>query len=152
MKDRDRDITLDVFKNAIVLSRGFAKKVKNIGSAEYAELMKVRKANPDFEVVVHKPNKKPKSYREHYSGLNLEYIREYIQKYDNTKAAFDEFEKIVFIAKCHDYKFGHVRKWFLEKYPEVKEIFQEKAAEAAAKAAAEAAAKADTANALGNAA
>lgn len=126
-----KGITLDVFNNTIVLSRTFAKKVKNIDSQEYKELRKVRKANPDFEVTVREQNKK--TFVERYPGLNDEYIKDYITKYSTRPNAMEEYERVKLCAKCRSAKFGHVRKWFLETYPEVITIFEETAPERAAK-------------------
>lgn len=115
-----KGIKIDYPSHKIVLNRGFAKKAENPYSQEYCQLQKVVSENPTYEVVVKDPIKKPDHAVERYKGLNKEFIYDYIAAHDNADENLKEFNQQQWIAKCHGDKFGILRKWFLEKYPECK--------------------------------
>lgn len=133
-------IRLDFDKNLIILNSTFAKKAKRIGSPEYNQLQEVHSEFSTFKVVQRQIKKKPD--QEHYKGLTYDYMRAYITENAGKEGASDEdrkaavkealdvLENKIFISKCHSntQRYPAIKNWFLATYPEVKEVYKEKAA------------------------
>ena len=133
-------IRLDFDKNLIILNSTFAKKAKRIGSPEYSQLQEVHSEFSTFKVVQRQIKKKPD--QEHYKGLTYDYMRAYIAAYIGAdrstdeereaavKEALDVLENKIYISKCHSntQRYPAIKNWFLATYPEVKEVYKERAA------------------------
>ena len=109
-------------KGQIIMDRAFAKNSENTMSTEYAHLQNVRRDYPTYTVVRHTIKKN--TSKETYKGLTYEFMEYYISKYEpeaTRKAVQQEFEDKVVISKCHATarRYPTIKKWFLEKYPEV---------------------------------
>ena len=116
-------LKIDDKKRQLIKDRTFDKNSKIVGSTEYNLLQQARKDYPDYEVVLKKINKNPNKTT--YSGLDYDYMREYITRYGtNKKAELAELEDMIFLSKCHkkSLRYPTIKKWFLAKYPEVKEF------------------------------
>lgn len=116
-----REISVDIERKAIILTRSFYKKAMDPRSPQYAELQQYKADNPTFSVVRHtiKRNRNKESYR----GLTYEYMREYIRTHvvaEMMDEAIGELEEQLFKAKCHSIRYPAIKKWFLATYPEVK--------------------------------
>ena len=113
-------IVVDYAKSSIVLSSAFAKKAFTPGTAEYQQLMAVRRDFPDFRLVTRQF--KTNTKQEHYRGLTYDFMREYLTVHD--EAALAEFEGMVGVSKCHSLskRYPTIKAWFLERYPNVTEF------------------------------
>lgn len=115
-------ITLNHKDRLIVMDRTFAKFAENVRTEEYHILQSVRKDYPEYEVV-RKQIKKNKS-KECYSGLTYDYMKTYIKNHETKKegaAITAELEEMIEISRCHSkaYRYPVIKKWFLERYPEI---------------------------------
>ncbi len=109
----------------IVMDRTFAKFAQNTRSDEYAHLQQIRRDYPDYMVktrtIKHNPEK------ETYKGLTYEYMEDYILRHESEENALTiikEFNELRTISKCHKQglRYPTIKKWFLEKYPEIVEF------------------------------
>ena len=109
-------------KRIIELNSTFCKAIADPTSDEYALLQKLRQENPGYSVT----RRKIKSNRsqEHYNGLTYAYMTWYINKYETEpqkKISLWELDAMIDISKCHSKgkRYPEIKKWFLEKYPEI---------------------------------
>ena len=116
----------------IVMDRTFYKNSLNTKSDEYEHLQKVRKHYPKYSVVRReiKKNENKKSYK----GLTYEYMEDYIMTHGSAemvKTNLKEFYEKRLIAECHGkaFRYPAIKRWFLEKYPEIVEHGMEKTAQ-----------------------
>ena len=112
----------------IIMDREFAKNASNTFSAEYQKLQAVRAENPDFRVVRKTIKRNPQ--KETYKGLTYQYMEDYIfthEPRDTRTAVLDEFNNMILISKCHAQAFRYpvIKKWFLDRYPEIAEFGME---------------------------
>ena len=114
-------IVVDYAAGVISLSSAFEKKAFTPGTSEYAQLMAVRHDFPDFRLVTREFKKNTK--QDHYKGLTYPFMREYITKVegDNAPAVLEGLEALIDMSKCHSTgkRYPTVKKWFLERYPDV---------------------------------
>ena len=116
-------LKLDHAKRTIVMDRTFAKFAANTMSTEYAHLQAVRQDYPEYQVVLRKI--KRKATKECYRGLNYEYMEDYIKTHgskEESAANLAEYKELKLISKCHSTsrRYPTIKKWFLEKYPDIK--------------------------------
>ena len=116
----------------IVMDRTFAMNALNTRSDEYEHLQKVRKHYPKYSVVQRhiRKNENKKTYK----GLTYEYMEDYIMTHgssETVKANLKEFYEKRLIAECHGkaFRYPAIKRWFLEKYPEIVEHGMEKTAQ-----------------------
>lgn len=115
-------LKLNHTKKQIIMDRTFAKLSEDTRSEEYAHLQNVRRDYPTY-AVIRRTIKKNES-KECYKGLTYDYMREYIFRYepaDTRKAVLIDLEDQIFISKCHSQanRYPVIKRWFLDKYPEV---------------------------------
>lgn len=115
-------IKVDHENNSIIMDRTFAKLAENAHSEEYTTLQNVRRDYPTYKVKTRTIRKN--TYKETYAGLTYSYMEYYIRTHEsvNTIAAvMGEFEEMRLISQCHSraFRYPTIKKWFLEKYPEV---------------------------------
>lgn len=121
---------IDFENNAIVMTSTFAKKCSNTSSDEYRQLQSVRRDYPAFTVTTRQIKKNP--HMEHYNGLTYAFMEDYIfthESKETRKAVLDEFNEMILISKCHSkaFRYPTIKKWFLERYPEIAEFGMPKA-------------------------
>ena len=109
-------------ESAIEMNKIFAKMVENPFSEEYAFLQKIRQDYPQYKVRIREIKKNP--HKETYAGLTYDYMRDYIILHSTPEeeaAAVAEFDELILVSKCHSQslRYPTIKKWFLEKYPEV---------------------------------
>jgi len=116
----------------IVMDRTFAMNALNTRSDEYDHRQKVRKNYPKYSVVQRhiRKNENKKTYK----GLTYEYMEDYIMTHGSAKeinANLKEFYEKRLIAECHGkaFRYPAIKRWFLEKYPEIVEHGMEKTAQ-----------------------
>ena len=92
-------IKIDHKNKKLVYDRAFAKNSSIVGSKEYKLLQEARRDYPDY-----KPEQKKikrNADKATYSGLNYDYMREYILKYGtDKKAELEEFEDMIFLPNA----------------------------------------------------
>ena len=116
-------LKVDFSKNAIIMDRTFAKKCTDTRSEEYTQLQRVRQDYPSFAVLTR--TIKRNENKETYKGLTYKYMEDYIRTHESEETAsavLEEFEELRLIAQCHAkaFRYPTIKKWFLEKYPNVK--------------------------------
>ncbi len=131
-------LRIDYVAGKIIMSREFAKAAKDTFSPEYLHLQEVKRDNPTF--TIGRKTIKKNEDKETWKGLTYGYMVLYINTYEpveTRKAVLDEFEKLIHISKCHGKgkRYPVIKKWFLDKYTEVKEFGMPKEEEIAAAAA-----------------
>ena len=94
-------------------------------STEYQDLKEVMNNHPDYRIALR--NIKKNANKKTYSGLDYDYMRRYIILHatpEEELAAVAEFEEMILISDCHakNYRYPTIKKWFLNKYPEVAEF------------------------------
>ena len=126
-------LRIDFTNKRIVMDRTFAKNCKDTMSEEYAHLQTVRKDYPNYEVMTRTIKRNP--YKETYKGLTYAYMEDYILNH-GTEAevaeALKEYREKRLISKCHGrgFRYPTIKKWFLEKYPEIDDFILEGLTEA----------------------
>lgn len=109
-------------EGVIEMNTTFAKMMQNPLSDEYALLQRTRLDFPTFAVRTRQIKSNPK--KDTYKGLTYVRMKEYIIKYSEGEERTDnlaELEKMIDISKCHGqaHRYPTIKKWFLDKYPEV---------------------------------
>ena len=128
-----RDIIRIDFENGqLIMDRIFEKKAMNPASQEYEQLQKVRMDYPAFTVVRRTIKKNPQ--KETYAGLTYLYMENYIMGHepaDRVEEVLGEYRELRLISKCHGKgrRYPAIKKWFLQKYPEVAAFGVEKKTE-----------------------
>lgn len=115
-------IKVDMFNCHIIMNRTFAKKASNANSEEYRRLQEVRRDYPNYDIVVRQIRKNPN--KKTYSGLTYQYMEDYIRSHGTIEEMTErlkEFENMKLISQCHSkgFRYPTIKKWFLEKYPEI---------------------------------
>ena len=116
-----KNMTIDPTTSTIALSSAFKKKAFTPGTTEYAEFMAVRREFPDYKLAVREFKTNTKQDR--YKGLTYAFMREYIAKVEgeNAQPVLDGLDYMIDISKCHSTckRYPVVKKWFLNRYPDV---------------------------------
>ena len=115
-------IRINHFDKEILISKTFEKAAHNPNSREYKELMEVMNTHPTYKLAQRSIKKNTK--KETYAGLTYKFMRDYIILHSTPEeeiAAVAEFDEKILISKCHSkaQRYPSIKKWFLEKYPEV---------------------------------
>lgn len=110
-------------ENVLLMDKAFAKNSSIVGSREYNMLQDARKAYPEYEVRTRKI--KRNSAKESYKGLSYEFMEDYILTHEPAETVDDiwhEFSEMLLVSKCHSTAFRYpvIKRWFLDKYPEIK--------------------------------
>ena len=101
----------------LVMDRTFAKNAAYVGAREYTLLQEARRDYPEYQVITRTIKKK--ANKECYRGLTYEYMENYIACHDNAETLMKEYWEERLTSECHSVRYPNVKKWFLEKYPDV---------------------------------
>lgn len=109
-------------KGVIEMNKTYAKMAENPFSDEYTHLQSFRRDYPLFSVRVREIKTNPS--KESYKGLTYQYMEDYIitHESDETRATvLHKYHELRLITQCHSRAFRYpvIKKWFLEKYPEI---------------------------------
>ena len=117
----------------IEMSKNEAKAAGKIGTPEFEELRQYMAMYPGFEVQIKAPAKRKVEFR----GLTYEYMKNYIKKHDNENGeimaefnaliALDKKNKVESAEHLETAGYLDVKKWFLAKFPEIKEYKEQHA-------------------------
>lgn len=112
-------IRVDAVKGKIYITSAFYRACANIDSAEYRLLQKIKTQNPDYEVEQRKIATNPD--KESFKGLNYSFMEKYILIHEGKDSqTMKEYEELRLISECHSVVYQNIKKWFLKKYPDVK--------------------------------
>ena len=116
----------------IEMNTTFAKMMQNPLSDEYALLQKTRMENPTFTVRRRQIKTNPK--KDTYKGLTYEYMEHYISTHepeDKVDEVLAHFEELKLISQCHGQRLRYptIKKWFLNRYPDVAQFGMEPVAD-----------------------
>ena len=125
-------MTINMKKNAIEMTKKFAKAAAKFGSPEYKQLQEARRDNPTFAVVT--VNRKPAAKKNTFKGLTYEYMEMYIQKHDDEEKSImaeylmlrgktDEAEE----ALAESFTYLEMKDWFLKKFPAIASFHEARA-------------------------
>ncbi|QWT53151.1 hypothetical protein [Eubacterium sp. MSJ-33] len=138
-KGKKSGLRIDMVHGEIVMNASFAKQAEIFGTYEYECLQEARTAYHEYSVV--RRQIKKNSSQQRYKGLNYDFMRDYIWTHEPVEErlkVLDGFEDLVIRTKCHSaaFRYPYVKRWFLNRYPEVatlefRTIGQENAAAAA---------------------
>ena len=117
----------------IEMSKKEAKAAGKIGTPEFEELKNYMKEYPNFEILIKAPAKRKVEFR----GLTYEYMKNYIKKNDdedgtimaefNDLIALDKKNKVEGAEHLEAAGYLDVKKWFLAKFPEIKQYKEQHA-------------------------
>ena len=115
-------------KGIIEINTTFVKMMQNPLSDEYALLQKTRMENPTFTVRRRQIKANPK--KDTYKGLTYEYMEHYIGTHepdDQVDEVLAHFEELKLISQCHGKRLRYptIKKWFLNRYPDVAQFGME---------------------------
>ena len=123
----------NIFSGKIEMTKAEAKAAGKIGSDKYNELRQYMKEFPGFEIQIKAPAKRKVEFR----GLTYEYMKNYIKKHDdedgkimaefNDLIALDKKNKVEGAEHLEAAGYLDVKKWFLAKFPEIKEYKEQHA-------------------------
>ncbi|MCI7096261.1 MAG: hypothetical protein MR939_03580 [Clostridiales bacterium] len=116
-------------KHTIELSKKEAKAAAKFGTTEYKNLQEARKDYPTFSVAT--VSQKPAAKKNTYKGLTYDYMEMYIQMHDDEKKSImaeylmlrglsDEAKEN--LVEAHSYI--EMKKWFLNKFPAIREYHE----------------------------
>ena len=114
---------IDHATQTIRLPKAFAKASGKYNSEEYKLLMKMKKDEPTYKVVVEETPKRKKP-RDNYKGLTYDYMERYIKTKANKDELMKEFNELRGIGTGYDEiikkaSYLQVKKWFLTTFPEI---------------------------------
>ena len=111
----------------IVCSKQFLVLAGQFGTPEFHQLMDMRSKQPTFTVEEYKPTHNTE--KKTYGKLTYETMAKFIANYEtdekNRKAMLAEFDTVQKISKTQKGAYIFVKKWFLGKYKEVFDAWQE---------------------------
>lgn len=115
-------------KSVIEVNTIFAKMMENPRSDEYELLQKIKMENPGFTVSRRQIKSNPK--KDTYKGLTYEYMEYYIGTHepdDQVDEVLAHFEELKLISQCHGKRLRYptIKKWFLNRYPDVAQFGME---------------------------
>ena len=118
-------IRVDHLNKNILISAAFAKAAMNILNDEYKTLVEVCTLHSNYTVVRREIKKNPE--KESYRGLTYEYMENYILNHDLNGDILAYYEELKVRARCHSVRYPHIKKWFLETFPEIDDFSCRKA-------------------------
>ena len=111
----------------VELTKKEAKEAGKLNSEKFKELQQYLEMYPGYEIQIKATVKRKVEFR----GLDYKYMKEYIQKHaDDDGKIMAEFRKLTAqdkkdkVAGCENLEaanYAAVKKWFLKKFPEIKE-------------------------------
>jgi hypothetical protein len=102
-------------------TKKFANAACRYGTDEYKALQGARSDYPNFRVVITRANTKRK---DSLKGLNYEFMESYIKNHDEDGSILRVFNKKrgLDAESLSSLTYGEIKAWFLEQYPEIKNI------------------------------
>ena len=125
-------MTINMKKNAIEMTKKFAKAAAKFGTPEYKQLQEARRDYPTFSVKT--VSQKPATKKNTFKGLTYEYMEMYIEKHDDADKSImaeylmlrgktDEAEE----ALAESFTYLEMKDWFLKKFPAIASFHEARA-------------------------
>lgn len=121
----------NLMKKTIEMSKTEAKTAGKIGTPEFEKLKNYMAIYPGFVIQIKAPAKRKVEFR----GLDYKYMRGYILKHDDEDGtimaefceliAQDKKDKVEGTEHLKAASYNDVKKWFLAKFPEIKQYKEE---------------------------
>ena len=121
----------NLFTKKIEMSKNEAKAAGKINSDEFNALRQLMEMYPGYEIQIKTPAKR----KSEFSKLDYKYMKEYIKKHDdgngtimaefNELIALDKKNKVAGAEHLEAASYIDVKKWFLAKFPEIKNYKEE---------------------------
>ena len=111
-----KNLILDHKHNKILMSRDFARRYTNTESEEFKLFQAVKACYSSYAVEVGVIRKKEN--KESYRGLTYQYMERYISVKGSTEE-MEEYKNMHFLSECHKVRYPAIKRWFLNKYPDV---------------------------------
>ena len=119
----NKNVIIDFEKNAITLTKTFARKAKIYGTPEYNILEELLVKYPNYTRKI-----KSSANRENYNGLTIPFMRKCVVREYASKDV-ENFDKIVELYEGHTAKASKVKSYFLKAYPKCKALVTTKSDE-----------------------
>ena len=123
----------NLFTKKIEMTKSEAKEAGKLNTEKFHELRQFMAAYPGYEVQIKAPSKRKVELR----GLTYEYMKNYILKHDDEDGkimaefreliAQDKKDKVEGAEHLEAAGYLDVKKWFLAKFPEIKEYKEQHA-------------------------
>ena len=111
----DAGYEIDFVNKKIVVSKAFLKAAGVFGTAQYTQILTLRREHPDFELVKREISRKKD--KQTYRNLSYENMRGYIiEKEGKDNPVLTEFDKVLALSKIQSGPYAYVKNWFLGKY------------------------------------
>lgn len=114
------NVKINFENSTIIITKAYSQKASKYNSPEYRELVKIKKQNEGFTVVVKTAPKKTSRLNK----ITLDSMRIYIENHDDAEGTMmAKFEKKLNekVNDEGDYNtFFDIKSWFLTEYPELK--------------------------------
>lgn len=117
MKTVKSPIKINFANQTIVISKSYAAKAAHINSPEYKSLTDVQSSYPSYKIVVREIKKNPS--KNTYPNLTYSYMEHYISTHPHAAERMAEYNECRLRAECHSMRYGHIKSWFLNAYPEI---------------------------------
>lgn len=110
------NIIINEKNKSLMVTKKFAAAAERFGSDEYAELKAARTDFPTFKVVVKTTKSKNK-----FKGLTYDFMERYISTRENAESEKEEYKskKKKLENQLDVNVYNEMKKWFIERYPEV---------------------------------
>ena len=118
-------LRLDHMNKNILISAAFIRAAADVESKEYKLLVEVCGNHPNYDVIKREIKKNPE--KESYRGLTYAYMEQYILTHDLNGDILAYYEELKVRARCHSVRYAHIKKWFLETFPEIDDFSCRKA-------------------------
>mgnify|MGYP006932852271 CR=1 FL=1 len=124
-------ITLNMKKRTIEMTKTFANAASRFGTDAYNDLQQVRRDYPNYTVVI--VNRQSGEKKEHFKGLDYNYMEKYIKAHDDEKQSImKEYKNLRGLSEeaqeleADSLSYGEMRKWFLKKFPAISDFFEKR--------------------------
>ena len=117
----------NLYTKKIEMTKSEAKEAGKLNTEAFKDLRQLMEMYPGYEIQIKTPAKRKVEFR----GLDYKYMRTYIQKHDDGNGtimaefrkltAQDKKDKVVGCENLEAANYAAVKKWFLKKFPEIKE-------------------------------
>lgn len=118
-------LRLDHLNKNILISAAFIRAAADIENEEYKLLAKICETHPNYDIIKREIKKNPE--KESYRGLTYAYMEQYILNHDLNGDILAYYEELKVRARCHSVRYAHIKKWFLETFPEIDDFSCRKA-------------------------
>ena len=118
---KQNEYKIDHIAQTIIISKKFSKAAGILGTNEYDTLKQLRTDYPDYSLrlreIAKKKNKKS------YINLTFKAMRNHIEIIKGKKSKeIHDYETILKLAEGQPGPYAFVKKWFLDKYPDYKDV------------------------------